>query len=161
MDYALRVLALVRVPVRFSIYGPQEEPAYWAECQRLIAALPTFVEAVYCGSIQHKDVLSIFAKQDLFFFPTRGENFGHVIAEALAVGCPCVVTDETPWTPILEKGAGHVIRETEEITNYIVEVLTEGSSLTEGRRSNVIQTYSEWYEASPNQRSIFASLFKE
>ena len=33
----------------------------------------------------------------LFFFPTRGENFGHVIFEALKAGLPVITSDHTPW----------------------------------------------------------------
>ncbi|MCR4348016.1 MAG: glycosyltransferase [Sulfuricaulis sp.] len=106
LDYALRVLAQVRVPIRFSIYGPQEEPAYWAECQRLIAALPAHVEATYCGSVEHQHVVAIFTQHDLFFFPTRGENFGHVIYEALCAGTPVLLSDQTPWRDLEQHGVG-------------------------------------------------------
>ena len=34
---------------------------------------------------------------DLFTFPTRGENFGHVIPEALSAGTPIILSDQTPW----------------------------------------------------------------
>jgi glycosyltransferase involved in cell wall biosynthesis len=38
--------------------------------------------------------------------PSRGENFGHVIAEALAAGCPTVISDRTPWRALRESRAG-------------------------------------------------------
>src|SRR5262249_46684314 len=40
------------------------------------------------------------------FFPTLGENFGHAIFDALAVGCPVIVSDATPWQELSGKGAG-------------------------------------------------------
>jgi len=39
----------------------------------------------------------VFSKYDLFFFPTRGENYGHVIAESLSVGTSVLTSDQTPW----------------------------------------------------------------
>ena len=39
-------------------------------------------------------------------FPTFGENFGHVIFEALAAGCPILLSDQTPWRGLKEKGCG-------------------------------------------------------
>jgi glycosyltransferase involved in cell wall biosynthesis len=42
----------------------------------------------------------------LFFFPTRGENYGHVIHEALAAGLPMLVSDQTPWKRLAERGIG-------------------------------------------------------
>jgi glycosyltransferase involved in cell wall biosynthesis len=35
-----------------------------------------------------------------------GENFGHVILEALGAGCPVVISDQTPWSHLQEKGVG-------------------------------------------------------
>ena len=46
------------------------------------------------------------AKNDLFFFPAHGENYGHVIAEAMAAGCPVLISDQTAWRNLEEKGAG-------------------------------------------------------
>ena len=41
-----------------------------------------------------------------FFFPTLGENYGHVIYEALDSGCPVLISDQTPWRGLSEVGAG-------------------------------------------------------
>lgn len=46
------------------------------------------------------------AKHDLFFLPTLGENFGHVIYEALACSLPVLISDQTPWRNIENAGAG-------------------------------------------------------
>ena len=50
-----------------------------------------------------------FSEYDAFVFPTRGENFGHVIAESLSASCPVVCTDQTPWTAVLAGGGGRII----------------------------------------------------
>ncbi|MGC9337945.1 MAG: glycosyltransferase, partial [Candidatus Cloacimonadia bacterium] len=46
------------------------------------------------------------AEHDLFFFPTHGENFGHVINEALSVGTPVLISNRTPWRDLEERQAG-------------------------------------------------------
>jgi glycosyltransferase involved in cell wall biosynthesis len=106
LDYALGVLSQVRVPVQFSIYGPVEDSRYWERCQRLMAALPAHVEVAYKGPIDHGEVVPTLARHDLFLFPTRGENFGHVIHEALEAGLPLLISDRTPWQHLAEKGVG-------------------------------------------------------
>lgn len=47
-----------------------------------------------------------FALASLFLLPSQSENFGLVIAEALAAGVPALVTDATPWSGLLGKNAG-------------------------------------------------------
>ena len=42
----------------------------------------------------------------LFLFPTRSENFGYVIVEALSAGCPVATSDQTPWKDLRGKNAG-------------------------------------------------------
>ena len=59
--------------------------------------MPKHVTVSYGGSIQHDQVLATIAKFDLFFLPTRGENFGHVFLEAWSAGVPVLVSDQTPW----------------------------------------------------------------
>jgi glycosyltransferase involved in cell wall biosynthesis len=40
------------------------------------------------------------------FLPSLGENFGHVIVEALSAGCPILISDRTPWRGLAERGVG-------------------------------------------------------
>ena len=106
LDYALRVLSRVRVPVQFTIVGPGEDAAYLAQCQRLAAELPPNIEVEWKDAADPSDVQAIMAQHDLFFLPTRGENYGHVIAEALGAGTPVLLSDATPWRGLAELGVG-------------------------------------------------------
>ena len=106
LDYAIRVLSKVRAPVTFDIFGPANDSAYWAECEQLISRLPAHVEVHYRGSIPNADVAATLAGYDLFLLPTRGENFGHAIFDALEVGLPVLISDQTPWRELERIGAG-------------------------------------------------------
>lgn len=106
LDAALRLLQGVRGQITFDIYGPLEDLNYWRECEALITELPAQVQVHYQGALAPEQVPQVFAQAHLFLFPTRGENFGHVIAEALAAGCPVLLSDQTPWRGLEEKGIG-------------------------------------------------------
>jgi glycosyltransferase involved in cell wall biosynthesis len=55
----------------------------------------------------HPDrVNEVFSEHHVFLFPTRGENFGHVILEAFAAGCPVLLSDQTMWRNLTEKRVG-------------------------------------------------------
>lgn len=107
LDYALKVLAQVQVPVHFTIYGPHEDPTYWAECQALVAVLPLHVSVEVAGAVPHQQVHQRLSEHDLFFLPTRGENYGHVLAEALSAGLALLISDQTPWRDLADRGLGH------------------------------------------------------
>ena len=47
-----------------------------------------------------------YAVASLFVLPSHSENFGLVIAEALAAGVPAVVTDATPWSGLEREHCG-------------------------------------------------------
>lgn len=106
IDYALRILSQVKVNVRFDIYGPLESLEYWEICKKIIHTMPPHITVTYCGSVIPADIPDTFAQYDLFFFPTRGENYGHVIAESLSVGTPVLISDQTPWRNLEADGLG-------------------------------------------------------
>ena len=106
LDSALKMLKGLNGKVQFHIYGPMEDQSYWAKCQKIITTLPGNIEVRYCGSVKHDKVGLVMREHDLFFFPTLGENFGHVILEALCAGCPILISDQTPWRDLEEKGVG-------------------------------------------------------
>ena len=58
------------------------------------------------GAIYGDGKLAAFQEADLFVLPTRGENFGMVVAEALAAGTPVVTTTGAPWKGLTDHRAG-------------------------------------------------------
>ncbi|MGS0738611.1 glycosyltransferase [Pseudomonas sp. GG8] len=106
LDFALKMLHNSTVDIVFDIYGPIEDVAYWEVCSALIETLPKNIKVNYCGPVAPDDVSSTFSKYDLFFFPTRGENYGHVIAESLCAGTTVLISDQTPWKGLARDGLG-------------------------------------------------------
>jgi glycosyltransferase involved in cell wall biosynthesis len=56
--------------------------------------------------VRQPDAVATLRAYDLFFMPTRGENFGYALVEALIAGCPLLTSDQTPWTDLESKGVG-------------------------------------------------------
>ena len=95
--YAIEVLSKVKVAVESDFYGPIYNEEYWKECKAATEKLPSNVKLNFMGPIPSENILNTLAKYDLFFLPTRGENFGHVILESLQAGTPVLISDQTPW----------------------------------------------------------------
>jgi glycosyltransferase involved in cell wall biosynthesis len=109
LDYALNIVSRLNGRVSFDIYGPVDagkDGGYWLQCQRLMDEMPPSVKVDYKGVVEPNRVGSVFSQYDVFLLPTRGENFGHVIAESLCAGCPVVISDQTPWRNLEEGRAG-------------------------------------------------------
>lgn len=97
LDGAIKALRHISTPTVFDIYGPKEDESYWRHCEALTAQLPDYVEWRYRGTVRPDDVGATFSRYDGFLFLTHGENYGHVIAEALQSGTACLLSDQTPW----------------------------------------------------------------
>jgi len=93
--------------IDLDIIGPHEDQQYWSKCRSLIARLPKNISVTIAGSFPNQqDALRRLAESHFFAMPTLNENFGYVFVEALAAGCPLLISDRTVWNDIEEKGVG-------------------------------------------------------
>jgi glycosyltransferase involved in cell wall biosynthesis len=108
LKYLIECISEVREGrVDLDIIGPQEDTAYWSECRTLIDRLPQNVTVTIGGSFPvQTDALRRLAESHFFAMPTLNENFGYVFVEALAAGCPLLISDRTAWSDVEEKGVG-------------------------------------------------------
>ena len=90
--------------IQYDIYGSIENEIYWKQCQDAISRLPQNITVRYKGVIDHDQVTSTIAGYHVYYMPTTGENFGHSIVEAMLMGKPVVISDQTPWTDVNGNG---------------------------------------------------------
>jgi glycosyltransferase involved in cell wall biosynthesis len=107
LDYALKLLSKISdKEIEFNIYGPVVTESYWEKCKKIISNLPNNLTVNYRGSVNHDRVIEKMTNHDLFFLPTAGENYGHVILEAALAGLPLLISDNTPWRDLIKEGVG-------------------------------------------------------
>lgn len=104
--FALRVLKKVSSNVEYDIFGPIYNQSYWENCCDVIQQLPSNIKVTYKGSIESHKVLDQLKMYHFMFMPTLGENFGHIILQSLMVGCPVVISNQTPWKQLQLKNIG-------------------------------------------------------
>ena len=105
------VAALVEVtfPVSLDLVGHVEDAAYAAKIHELLERLPPYVQVVLRGGVPPDQVSELLDRAHLSVLLTHGENFGHAIGESLQRGTPVLISDQTPWSVVAERGAGLVI----------------------------------------------------
>ena len=106
LKFLLEILPNIKDKVYLDVFGPVDNHQYVRECEELIKKLPENLNVRMKGEVSHENVSRTLEKYNFFVLPTQGESFGHIIAEALASGCPLIISDRTPWTKLKEKGIG-------------------------------------------------------
>jgi glycosyltransferase involved in cell wall biosynthesis len=132
---AIQAMLHVKGTARLSIAGPIEDTRYWNRCRQLINDLPDPGLVSYVGAVPADEVVGFLNHFDLFVFPTLGENYGHVILEALAAGTPVIIGRDTPWHRIETLGAGWVCDPTNPVA--IAERIDHFLSLGEEARERM------------------------
>ena len=105
----LRALINVTEPLTLDVYGPEEDVEYVDQCKEIVENLPVPIRVRFQGILTPNAVRKTLSSYDVLMMPTAGENFAHVIAEALSVSCPVVSSPYTPWSQSLQQGGGVVV----------------------------------------------------
>lgn len=91
--------------IQLLIAGPGE-PKYVQSLKDKMSSLGIEDETEFLGMVHGVEKRSLFQLSDAFVLPTYQENFGLVIAEAMACGTPVVTTQGTDiWQEISQGGA--------------------------------------------------------
>lgn len=123
------------------IAGP-DEVGHEAEMRALETRLAA-PRIRWIGAVDGPTKTALYRSADLFVLPTHTENFGLVIAEALAAGVPAIVTKGAPWAGLKAERCGWFI-------NHGVEplrsTLLEATALPPEERREMGQRGRAWME---------------
>lgn len=159
LDIAIELLRRLKRPIHFEIYGVISDYPYWEHCKTLMMSLPSHVSYEYRGPYQQPQSSEIFAATSALLLPTRGENFGHVIAEALSVGCPVVTSTNTIWTELLNTGAGSAA-DLERNLDFMRSLLDMSDKEEALLRESVHAKYARWFSQHHAQTRPLFEGFK-
>src|SRR5690606_13631316 len=105
----LRALRDVSAMVKYHIYGPVKDPGYWEECKALVSKMPANIRVEHKGEVLPHKIADTLKSYHYFVLPSKSENFGHAIYEALSAGRPVITSHATPWNGLELAGAGYNI----------------------------------------------------
>ncbi len=79
---------------------------YIVELKAMAESLGVSDNIQFVGGVYGDRKWELFREADLFALPTYSENFGIVVAEALACGTPVITTKGTPWQELETRRCG-------------------------------------------------------
>lgn len=98
------------VPDRLLVIAGNDEENYRAEIERLAYAEGVIDRIRFVGPVNGQDKWLLYHNAELFVLPSYSENFGIVVLEAMAMGCPVVVTPEVGLAAtVTESDCGRVV----------------------------------------------------
>ncbi len=149
LHFFLELLAQVKCPIKFSIYGPVQDSdkTYWNQCLALIHKLPAHIEVTHHGPIAANQVTKTLAKYSFLVLPSLSENLSFVTAEALSAGLPVILSENVPWN-VAENNCGFSLP----LTN--IEPWISTLHLV------AVMSLGEWLQMSKNSREYFQRLMK-
>ena len=83
-----------------------DESGHLTEVKTEIKKLKVENDFEFVGEVADEKKRDLYRSADLFVLPTKSENFGIVIAEALACGLPVITTRGTPWEELTTHHCG-------------------------------------------------------
>lgn len=108
LDLTIKALKEVNpnLDIDFSIIGPIDDENYWNTCKKNINQISKKIHTEYLGPIPNHQLSEILCDQHVMILPTQHENFGHVIMESWQMGCPVIISKNTPWKDLESKQLG-------------------------------------------------------
>jgi glycosyltransferase involved in cell wall biosynthesis len=126
LETFIRAAALISqrsTQVRFVVVGSAagpEERAY-AEGLRALALRLAIADRVHWAGAR-RDIPGVMKALDVFVLTSRHEGFGRVVAEAMASGCPVVVSDEGALPELVDGGRFGVAAQAGDPTSFASKI---------------------------------------
>jgi len=82
------------VPDLVLIIAGNDDEGYQKELEALVESVGVGNRVRFIGPVSDEKKWAVYQRAVMFVLPSYSENFGNVVAEAMAMGCPVVVTQE-------------------------------------------------------------------
>jgi glycosyltransferase involved in cell wall biosynthesis len=109
----------------------------------------------FCGPVYGGAKSQAYIDAELFILPTYTENFGMVVAEALAHGCPAIVGTGAPWAGLIQHDCGWW---TDNDTASLVRTLNSSLALPPERLRKMGDNGRAWMNQDYNWTTLAAKF---
>jgi glycosyltransferase involved in cell wall biosynthesis len=105
----LHALQHCKATIYWIVFGPVKDETYWNACTQFIDKLPSNIRVSYKGELPPNELKEAMKQFQVFIMPSKSENFGHAIIEALSAGKPVITTTTTPFSDLEKANSGFAV----------------------------------------------------
>jgi len=161
-DLAVRAFGSVLSsdPNWFLVMAGPDQVGWRASLERMAKTLGIHDRIVWTGMLQGDAKWGAIRASEFFFLPSHQENFGVVVAEALACGVPALISDKINiWREVQECGAGLVAPDTAEGANALLRNwLALGAAGQNRMRASTVSCFETKFEIQSATGNLLATL---
>ena len=144
LDLLAEAWSRIQSDWKLLIVGPDDR-GYSVEIKKVFAAKCPAGSYEFRGPVYGDEKFKLLASADAFVLPTRNENWGIAVAEAMASGLPVICTKGAPWSCLETEKAGWW---TDVSVEGLERALRELMSLDDGELRSRGQLARRWVEAN-------------
>jgi glycosyltransferase involved in cell wall biosynthesis len=119
---------------------------------------------LFIGPVSDQHKWALYERAQLFVLPSYNENFGNVVAEAMAMGCPVVLTPEVGIAPLVQAAGAGVVTDgaPEKLAAVIQELLLDPVRRLEmGRRgAEAARLQLSWNDIAAATETVYREVLQ-
>lgn len=154
--------AMARVPDADLVVAGNDEDGYRATLEDVAARIGVAPRVTFTGAVHGADKAALLAQAQVLVLPSYSENFGNVVVEAMAAGCPVIVSPEVGLADVVQQtGAGWVVEGDAVALGGAVARLVANPELRRdmgGRGRAVAHERFSWSVVARDMEALYASV---
>jgi len=158
------IAAMVEVPAKILVIAGSGEERYMSQLHAQVNQLGLAERVQFVGHANDREKWAYYRNAALFVLPSVNENFGNTVLEAMASGCPVVVSPGVGLADTVTKhDCGRVVTQSAaEIAQAIRELLDDPTTAREmGKRGEqVAESHYSWSRIAADMSSAYQQLTK-
>lgn len=130
------------------VIAGNDDEGYQPKLEALARSLGISERVLFVGPVSDASKWALFEDAQLFVLPSYSENFGNVVAEAMAMGCPVVVSPEVGIAAMVSEVAAGIVADCTpvQLAATVRELLANRASRAEmgARGREAVRTRLSW-----------------
>jgi glycosyltransferase involved in cell wall biosynthesis len=160
LDRLIQALPYIKdIPL---IIAGNDEENYTPELKRLAKKHGVSDRVIFTGPVRGDDKAALIQRTSALVLPSYSENFGIVVLEAMAAGCPVVVTPEVGIADtVLEAGSGIVVKGNPDILGNSINNLLSNPELMRQMGENgkrVVEEQFTWKAVALRMECVYKDM---